>query len=133
MVKINVLGGICILWSNNRFVFEFDSSIHPASSKFISVRSNQSLPINNSFYCLCRYLYTDALQEYKYALEDIHVHYKSEIGKVLDPGLREYINDKIQRFGSDESFINQIMKEQLRIYLQRKEMFNVPFITGIHD
>ena len=61
------------------------------------------------------------------------MHYKSEIGKVLDPGLREYINDKIQRFGSDESFINQIMKEQLRIYLQRKEMFNVPFITGIHD
>ncbi|XP_063674804.1 uncharacterized protein LOC134811707 [Bolinopsis microptera] len=75
-----------------------------------------------------QYLYTDSLQGYKYALDDIVLHYKSEIGKVLDPDLREYVIKYIQRFGSDNSLMEQIIKEQLRIYLQRREMFEVPFI-----
>ena len=103
--------------------------MHRVNDRYLFIFLSQ-LRLCNVF-LLFRYLYTDSLQGYKYALDDIVLHYKSEIGKVLDPDLREYVIKYIQRFGSDKSLMEQIMKEQLRIYLQRREMFEVPFIQGM--
>ena len=103
--------------------------VHQVNDRYLFIFLSQ-LQLCNVF-LLFRYLYTDSLQGYKYALDDIVLHYKSEIGKVLDPDLREYVIKYIQRFGSDKSLMEQIMKEQLRIYLQRREMFEVPFIQGM--
>ena len=48
----------------------------------------------------------------------------------MDPELREYIVNYIRKFGTGTSFMRQVIKEQLRIYLQRKELYKVPFISG---
>lgn len=79
---------------------------------------------------LVRYLYTTSLEEYVFALDDIISYYKKDVGRILDPELKDFVMDYIKHHGGGRASVRNIMKEHLRILLERKEQIDIPAISG---
>ena len=78
----------------------------------------------------CRYLYTDSLQGYKSALQDVTLHYEKEISKVLGTQLTDYLVECLDNHKNNAQNTRQLMKEQLRLLLQKKENIAIPSVSG---